>query len=126
MCEKRVGEKKTILLPTNFRIGMANELSWRERAQALLDSKAKPPGSLGTLEEWAVTLCAAQRTLEPVAAPASLIVFAADHGTSAIALPPPPGPRFGSCWIIDGAWCATFCLQVSRRQNLRSRPFRSL
>lgn len=56
--------------------------SWRERAQAVLDAKAKPPGSLGALEEWAVALCGAQRTLEPVAAPASLIVFAADHGTT--------------------------------------------
>jgi len=37
-------------------------------------------GSLGTLEDWAVTLCEVQQTLTPVAEPASVIVFCADHG----------------------------------------------
>ena len=35
-------------------------------AQRALDAKAKPVGSLGTLEAWAVTLCTAQRTLRHV------------------------------------------------------------
>ena len=45
-----------------------------------LASLAKPPDSLGTLEEWAIVLCRVQKTLEPVAAPASVLVFCADHG----------------------------------------------
>uniref|UniRef100_A0A7S0JEJ3 Nicotinate-nucleotide--dimethylbenzimidazole phosphoribosyltransferase n=1 Tax=Calcidiscus leptoporus TaxID=127549 RepID=A0A7S0JEJ3_9EUKA len=53
---------------------------WAGHARAELDAKAKPVGSLGTLEEWAVTLCAVQRTLSPKAGPASLMVFCADHG----------------------------------------------
>ena len=45
-----------------------------------LASLAKPPGSLGTLEEWAIVLCRVQKTLEPAATPASVLVFCADHG----------------------------------------------
>lgn len=43
-------------------------------------SQAKPPGSLGELEQWAVCLCKAQKTLTPVADPASVLVFHSDHG----------------------------------------------
>lgn len=50
------------------------------RAQARLDSLAKPPGSLGMLERIAVRLCAASGTLSPTTRPRSLVVFAADHG----------------------------------------------
>lgn len=45
-----------------------------------LASLAKPPGSLGLLEEWATVLCKAQQTLTPSADPASVLVFCADHG----------------------------------------------
>ena len=43
-----------------------------------------PPaaGSLGLLEEWAVRLCALQRTLRPALHAARLVVFAADHGVT--------------------------------------------
>ena len=53
---------------------------WRRAAEARVASLAKPPGSLGTLEAWYVTLCAAQETLEPAAGPACAIVFVGDHG----------------------------------------------
>ena len=43
-----------------------------------LASLAKPPGSLGTLEEWAATLCTMQATLTPAAAPQTVVVFCAD------------------------------------------------
>eukprot|EP00931_Biecheleriopsis_adriatica_P005577 TRINITY_DN107076_c0_g1_i1.p1 TRINITY_DN107076_c0_g1~~TRINITY_DN107076_c0_g1_i1.p1 ORF type:complete len:383 (-),score=59.45 TRINITY_DN107076_c0_g1_i1:443-1537(-) len=46
-----------------------------------LASLAKPPGSLGTLEDWAVTLCTAQRTLSPQVDPARVLVFCGDHGS---------------------------------------------
>lgn len=50
----------------------------------ILDSKAKPPGSLGVLESWAAKLASiqitsAQRTLS--ADPAVAVIFCADHGT---------------------------------------------
>ncbi|KAL4420502.1 hypothetical protein ABPG75_010158 [Micractinium tetrahymenae] len=56
---------------------------WLQRAQQAMDAKAKPPGSLGLLEEWAVRLCALQHTLSPRIAAARLVVFAADHGVTA-------------------------------------------
>eukprot|EP01047_Picozoa_sp_COSAG01_P023799 COSAG01_NODE_1449_length_10271_cov_6.347976_5_plen_288_part_00 len=54
--------------------------NWAAAAQSRIDSFAKPPGALGTLESIAVTLCHQQATLRPAAAPASLLTFCADHG----------------------------------------------
>ena len=48
--------------------------------QERLDDLAKPPGSLGVLEEWAIALATAQKTNVPTADPATVIVFTADHG----------------------------------------------
>lgn len=58
----------------------AERKSIEARAQARLDSLAKPPGSLGMLERIAVRLCAASGTLAPITRPRTLVVFAADHG----------------------------------------------
>lgn len=55
-------------------------LGWHLSACDRLASLAKPPGSLGTLEDWAATLCEVQQTLAPEASPASVLVFCADHG----------------------------------------------
>ena len=55
------------------------EERWRADAEARLASLAKPPGALGTLEDWCVTLCVAQKTLRPTVSSAAL-VFCADHG----------------------------------------------
>ena len=52
---------------------------WRAEAETRVASLAKPPGALGTLEEWYVTLCVAQETLRP-AVSADAFVFVADHG----------------------------------------------
>ena len=52
---------------------------WRAKAEARLASLAKPPGALGTLEDWCVTLCVAQRTLRPTVSAVAL-VFCGDHG----------------------------------------------
>ena len=49
-------------------------------AEARLASLAKPPGSLGVLEDWAITLSNPQKTLQPVAEPQSVLVFCSDHG----------------------------------------------
>eukprot|EP00873_Tetraselmis_striata_P005070 jgi/Tetstr1/425334/TSEL_015783.t1 len=61
----------------------AVEGSFEAEARAAIDSKAKPPGSLGGLEDWAVKLCALQQTLRPVGGPAATLIFAADHGVTA-------------------------------------------
>jgi nicotinate-nucleotide--dimethylbenzimidazole phosphoribosyltransferase len=48
-----------------------------------LDRLAKPPGSLGRLEDLAARLCTIQGTLSPRTRPRRLVVFAADHGVVA-------------------------------------------
>jgi nicotinate-nucleotide--dimethylbenzimidazole phosphoribosyltransferase len=55
----------------------------RETTRRHLDRLAKPPGSLGRLEELAGRLCAIQRTLSPRTRPRRLVIFAADHGVVA-------------------------------------------
>jgi nicotinate-nucleotide--dimethylbenzimidazole phosphoribosyltransferase len=54
-----------------------------ETAEKLLDSKAKPPGSLGALEFWATQLCLIQGTAKPSLEYGSLLIFAGDHGVVA-------------------------------------------
>lgn len=44
-----------------------------------LDALAKPPGSLGRLEDRVVRLCVTQRTLAPRTTPRRVVLFAADH-----------------------------------------------
>jgi nicotinate-nucleotide--dimethylbenzimidazole phosphoribosyltransferase len=56
---------------------------WSERAQAAMDCKVKPPGSLGRLESLAVRLAVLQETLEPRMERGRILVFAADHGVTA-------------------------------------------
>ena len=53
------------------------------RAQAAMDAKTKPQGSLGRLEDVAVRLSALQDSLTPAVDPARVVVFAADHGVAA-------------------------------------------
>ncbi|MFP5286254.1 MAG: nicotinate-nucleotide--dimethylbenzimidazole phosphoribosyltransferase, partial [Thermoanaerobaculia bacterium] len=45
-----------------------------------LGALAKPPGSLGRLEDLAARLCLIQQTLAPRTAPRRAVLFAADHG----------------------------------------------
>lgn len=51
--------------------------------RARLDALAKPPGSLGRLEDLAVRLCVIQRSLAPRTTPRRVVLFAADHGVVA-------------------------------------------
>ncbi len=55
---------------------------WQQLAKEKLDQKTKPLGSLGSLEQLAVTLCDIQQTLSPSVDPARVIIFAADHGVA--------------------------------------------
>lgn len=51
--------------------------------RAKLNGKAKPPGSLGRLEDLAVQIGLATRSLTPDLGKARLLVFAGDHGLTA-------------------------------------------
>ena len=50
------------------------------RVQEAIDMKTKPPGSLGAIERLALQIAVAQKTDNPVADPARLLLFAGDHG----------------------------------------------
>jgi nicotinate-nucleotide--dimethylbenzimidazole phosphoribosyltransferase len=54
--------------------------SHREAVLRHLDRLAKPPGSLGRLEELAGRLCTIQGTLSPRTRPRRVVIFVADHG----------------------------------------------
>ena len=55
----------------------------RAELRQALDRKAKPLGSLGRLEDLAVTLGLIQGTLRPAVTRPTVLVFAADHGAAA-------------------------------------------
>ena len=59
---------------------MRNRRAHHRWIEAQSRTQAKPPGALGTLERWAATLCAAQRTLRPVVADPAALIFVGDHG----------------------------------------------
>ena len=75
-------------------------LSIDTRSKARMDSLAKPPGSLGLLEEWSLVLCRMQRTLSPVATPQSVIVFCADHGVKRCDPSISPFPQLVTCAVF--------------------------
>lgn len=55
----------------------------RAQAQALLDLKTKPLGSLGRLEALAAQLCAIQHQVPPETQRRRIVLFAGDHGITA-------------------------------------------
>ena len=61
------------------------ELTFEKKYESIknyLDSLAKPVGSLGTLEDWAIRLSVLQNTKKPNADKATCLIFAADHGVA--------------------------------------------
>ena len=58
----------------------AIDRSLAEALRAKVDGKAKPPGSLGRIEDLAIRLGLIQGTTEPRTDHATLLVFAGDHG----------------------------------------------
>ena len=55
----------------------------RAALRQAVDGKAKPPGSLGRLEDLAVRLGTIQNRMAPRIGPATVLVFAGDHGLNA-------------------------------------------
>ena len=57
-----------------------NQPALAEQVQQAIDIKTKPPGSLGRIEQLALQMAVAQKSPEPKADPACLLLFAGDHG----------------------------------------------
>jgi nicotinate-nucleotide--dimethylbenzimidazole phosphoribosyltransferase len=58
----------------------APNLALAPALRARIDGKAKPPGSLGRIEDLAVRLGLIQGRIDPVAEHATILLFAGDHG----------------------------------------------
>lgn len=54
-----------------------------DKVQNAINSKTKPPGSLGRIEEMALKIALCQNTESPNCDPAQLFIFAGDHGITA-------------------------------------------
>lgn len=59
---------------------MIEDTQRAERIQQEINIKTKPPGSLGQIETLALQMAVAQKTDNPMADPARLLLFAGDHG----------------------------------------------
>lgn len=56
---------------------------FEKKIKRKIDSKTKPIGALGLLEEWAFKIAKIQKTLTPELKKPTLLLFAADHGIEA-------------------------------------------
>jgi nicotinate-nucleotide--dimethylbenzimidazole phosphoribosyltransferase len=77
--KSNTGPGGTIIVLKNYHIRPFDP-ELRQKVLAKIDNKTKPPGSLGRIEALACQIACAQNRLDPVAEPAHLLLFAADHG----------------------------------------------
>ena len=85
---------------------------WLSRARKKIDSKTKPLGALGRIEELAVQLSAIQESDMPRADRKLLLVFAADHGVTAegvSAFPSEVTAQMALNFLAGGAAINVFC-----------------
>lgn len=61
-------------------MSISDRAALAKEVQQAIDIKTKPPGSLGRIEQLALQIALAQNTTNPSVDPASLLLFAADHG----------------------------------------------
>ncbi|AYA35764.1 nicotinate-nucleotide--dimethylbenzimidazole phosphoribosyltransferase [Hymenobacter oligotrophus] len=82
--------------------------------QHRIDTKTKPLGALGQLEDLARQTCLVQQTLTPTLQRPHLVVFAADHGIAAEGVSPYPAEVTGQMvrnFAAGGAAINVFCRQ---------------
>lgn len=110
----------TLLTETINNIGELDQTAMA-KAQERLDSLTKPPGSLGKLEEIAVTLAGITGTVYPEISKREVVLFAGDHGVVAegvSAFPQDVTAAMVLNFLHGGAAVNVFARQVGAKINL--------
>lgn len=96
----------------------APDAACAERVGRYLDTLTKPPGSLGRLEDLAVTLAGLTGEDFPVVTPPAVVVFAADHGVAeegVSAFPQAVTAQMVANFVAGGAAINVFSRRIGAR-----------